>query len=174
MTSRTSPSLRLPGATIPRQPRTGGGRRPRRPRAAGRGRAPPSRAADKRVAPLPWAPAMANDQREVRLQKLAALRAAGVRPYADRFPTTHTLDAARRAAEGGDGVPVRIAGRVMTARAFGKLTFAHLQDASGRCQVALDASVVGEEALERFDRLVDLGDFVGFEGSTFRTKKGEP
>lgn len=117
---------------------------------------------------------MANDQREVRLQKLAALKAAGVKPYADRYPTTHSLVAAREAAEAGQGTPVRVAGRVMTARAFGKLTFAHLLDASGRCQVALDASVVGEEALERFDRLVDLGDFVGIEGTTFQTKKGEP
>jgi lysyl-tRNA synthetase class 2 len=117
---------------------------------------------------------MANDQREVRLQKLEGLRAAGIRPYADRYPTTHTLDAARKAAEGQEGVAVRIAGRVMTARAFGKLTFAHLQDASGRCQIALDAAHVGEEMLERFDRLVDLGDFVGIEGTTFRTKKGEP
>lgn len=117
---------------------------------------------------------MANDQREVRLQKLAALKAAGLRPYADRFPKTHTLDAARREAEAREGTPVKVAGRVMTARAFGKLTFVHLLDSSGRCQVALDASVVGEEALERFDRLVDLGDFVGIEGTTWRTKKGEP
>src|SRR5262245_36918292 len=117
---------------------------------------------------------MANDQREVRLQKLEALRAAGVRPYADRFPKTHTLDAARRLAEQKEGEPVKVAGRVMTARAFGKLTFAHLLDASGRCQIALDEAFVGAEALERFDKLVDLGDFVGVEGKTFKTKKGEP
>src|SRR5439155_7960278 len=72
---------------------------------------------------------MSNDQREVRLQKLAALVAAGIRPYADRFPTTHALDEARREAERAEGTPVRVAGRVMTARAFGKLTFAHLLDA---------------------------------------------
>src|SRR5438045_3399540 len=117
---------------------------------------------------------MANDQREVRLQKLAALEAAGIRPYADRFPTTHTPDAARREAEQTEGSPVRVAGRVMTARAFGKLTFVRLLDGSGRCQVALDASAVGAEALHRFDTLVDLGDFVGVEGKTWKTKKGEP
>lgn len=117
---------------------------------------------------------MANDQREVRLQKLERLKAEGVRPYADRFPVTHTLDEARREAEKAEGVPVRVAGRVMTSRAFGKLTFAHLLDRSGRCQVALDAQHVGEEGLSRFDRLVDLGDFVGCEGVTFKTKKGEP
>src|SRR5262245_15823689 len=117
---------------------------------------------------------MANDQREVRLQKLERLRAEGVRPYADRFETSHVLDEARRLAEAAEGTPVRVAGRVMSSRAFGKLTFAHLQDRSGRCQVALDVAKVGEEALSRFDRLVDLGDFVGVEGTTFKTKKGEP
>jgi len=117
---------------------------------------------------------MANDQREVRLQKLEALKAAGIRPYADRYPTTHTLEAARKGAETAEGTKVRVAGRVMTARAFGQLTFVHLQDASGRCQVALDASVVGADALAQFDKLVDLGDFVGVEGTTWTTKKGEP
>src|SRR5262245_5911031 len=117
---------------------------------------------------------MANDQREVRLQKLERLRAEGVRPYADRFETSHVLDEARRLAEAAEGTPVRVAGRVMSSRAFGKLTFAHLQDRSGRCQVAFDATHVGEEQLSRFDRLVDLGDFVGVEGTTFKTKKGEP
>src|SRR5262245_8965064 len=117
---------------------------------------------------------MANDQRESRLKKLEALRAEGVRPYADRYPTTHTLDAARKEAERKEGVAVRVAGRVMTSRAFGKLTFATLQDASGRCQIGLDVSKVGEASLARFDRLVDLGDFVGVEGDTYKTKKGEP
>jgi lysyl-tRNA synthetase class 2 len=117
---------------------------------------------------------MANDQREVRLKKLQALVAEGVRPYADRYPTTHSLEAARKAAEKAEGTKVKVAGRVMTSRAFGQLTFATLQDASGRCQVAFDASKVGEASLSRFDRLVDLGDFVGVEGETFKTKKGEP
>jgi lysyl-tRNA synthetase class 2 len=115
-----------------------------------------------------------DDLREVRIRKLEALREAGVRPYADRYERTHALDEARKAAEAGEAVRVRTAGRVVSARAFGRLTFVHLQDASGRCQVALDASHVGEDSLERFDRLVDMGDFVGVEGTTFRTKKGEP
>jgi len=121
-----------------------------------------------------------NDIRGVRLQKLEALRAAGLRPYADRFDRTHTLAAARAlASEQADettatGTPVRVAGRVMTRRAFGKLLFLHLQDGSGRCQVVMDAEDVGAAAIERFQRFVDLGDHVGVEGTTARTKKGEP
>ncbi len=117
---------------------------------------------------------MPNDQREVRLQKLEGLRAAGIRPYADRYPTTHSLAKAREEAQAVAGTKVRVAGRLMTSRAFGQLTFAHLQDASGRCQIALDATHVGAEALSIFDKFTDLGDFVGIEGVTFQTKKGEP
>src|SRR5438876_10986797 len=103
---------------------------------------------------------MPNDQREVRIQKLEALKAAGVRPYADRYPKTHTLAEARREAEKAEGTPVKVAGRVMTSRSFGKLTFAHLKDGTGTCQVALDAAHLDPASLDRSDRLVDLGDFV--------------
>ena len=121
-----------------------------------------------------------NDIRGVRLQKLEALRAAGIRPFADRFERSHTLAEARAAAEQqqGEGVEsgqaVTIAGRVMTRRAFGKLLFVHLQDGSGRCQIVLDASEIGEEPIEQFQSYVDLGDHIGVSGTTARTKKGEP
>ncbi len=117
---------------------------------------------------------------EARLQKLAAIEAAGVRPYAERYERTHTLAEARDVAErqqGDDtasGEAVRVAGRVMTRRMFGKLLFVHLQDGSGRCQVVLDANEIGDEPLERFQAWVDLGDHIGVEGTTARTKKGEP
>ena len=121
-----------------------------------------------------------DEQRAARRAKLDALVAAGLRPYADRYPRTHDLVATRRAAEAvegppaGDGDLVRTAGRVLTIRPFGRLVFLHLQDGSGRCQVALDAAFVGDEALERFGRFVDLGDHLGVEGRVGRTRKGEP
>jgi lysyl-tRNA synthetase class 2 len=69
---------------------------------------------------------------------------------------------------------VAVAGRVLTVRSFGRLTFFHLLDGSGRCQVALDEKLVGRERLDRFEQYVDLGDHVGVRGYTGRTKKGEP
>ncbi|MDF1700999.1 MAG: lysine--tRNA ligase [Planctomycetota bacterium] len=117
---------------------------------------------------------------DARLQKLAAIKAAGVLPYAERYERSHTLAKAREAAanqtgdDAGSGVAVRVAGRVMTRRMFGKLLFVHLQDGSGRCQVVLDANEIGDEPLERFQAWVDLGDHIGVEGTTARTKKGEP
>jgi lysyl-tRNA synthetase class 2 len=121
-----------------------------------------------------------DEVRAVRLGKLEALRAAGIRPFADRFDRTHSLAEARDLAAEQDGegtesgTAVHVAGRVMTRRVFGKLVFVHLQDGSGRCQVVLDERVVGAEAIERFQQFADLGDHVGVAGTTARTKKGEP
>jgi lysyl-tRNA synthetase class 2 len=118
--------------------------------------------------------------RQVRLQKLEALKAAGMRPYNDRYERTHVLADVRAVAEAQEsddpatGTLASVAGRVMMQRVFGKLVFVHLQDGSGRCQVVLDANSMGDEAVQQFQDFVDLGDHVGFEGRTARTKKGEP
>ncbi|MFV1959679.1 MAG: lysine--tRNA ligase [Planctomycetota bacterium] len=121
---------------------------------------------------------MFDDLRETRVQKMRELREAGILPYAERYPRTHALsEAGRIAREQADdqgGETVRVAGRVLTVRSFGKLTFFHLQDGSGRCQVALDRRTVGAEVMDRFKRFVDMGDHVGVEGTTGRTRKGEP
>ena len=120
------------------------------------------------------------DVRTVRLQKLEALRAAGLRPYAERYERSHTLAQARQLATDqaesapATGQAVRVAGRVMTRRVFGKLVFLHLQDGSGACQAVLDAQALGDEAMAQFLAFVDLGDHIGVAGSTGRTKKGEP
>ena len=121
---------------------------------------------------------MFDELREVRIQKLHELREAGINPYAERYPRTHSLREAYTLGDGfeGDdqGDPVSVAGRVLTIRSFGKLTFLHLQDGSGRCQVALDTRVVGKESMDLFKRVVDMGDHIGVEGKPGKTRKGEP
>ncbi len=118
--------------------------------------------------------------RAQRLLKLEALKAAGVRPYAARYERTHSLEQAREIAASqaagapAEGTDVRVAGRVLTVRAFGKLVFLHLQDGSGRCQVVLDETQVGAAAMALFSACVDGGDHIGVQGRTGRTKKGEP
>ncbi len=120
-----------------------------------------------------------DEQRQVRLSKLELLREAGIQPYADRFARNHCMVSARMQAEQQEsedpsGDEVRVAGRVMTVRKFGKLLFCHMQDASGRCQIAMDERTIGKESMALFDRVVDLGDHIGVVGKTGRTKKGEP
>lgn len=113
-----------------------------------------------------------SDQHEVRLAKLAKLRELGINPYPGRFPTSHGLDEARHLAPETKGVAV--AGRLMTMRVMGKLSFATLGDHSGRIQISVSQDDVGEEFYKGvWKKLLDLGDFVGIEGETWVTKTGE-
>ncbi len=68
--------------------------------------------------------------------------------------------------------PFRLAGRVMSVRDFGKGAFVVLQDRSGPLQLHLKKDVLGDEAW-RVYKLVDLADFVGVEGTLFKSKTGE-
>lgn len=111
-----------------------------------------------------------NEQMEVRGAKTEALREAGELPYAERFERTHALAEARELADGEEGV--RVAGRVVAVRYFGKLAFGHLHGFSGRMQFSLQKNALGER-FAQFKKLVDIGDFVGIEGAIMTTKTGE-
>lgn len=75
-----------------------------------------------------------------------------------------TLDAAARR--------VSVAGRLLAKRVMGKLSFATLQDASGRIQLFMQRDLLGEDAYKAFKQL-DIGDIVGVTGNLSRTNKGE-
>lgn len=114
-----------------------------------------------------------NEQRDVRLSKLERLRSAGVNPWPERFVRTHTLAEARALPAGTTGV--RVCGRLMTMRVMGKMSFATLQDQSGRCQISVQCEATGENFYkEVWKKLIDLGDFLGIEGEMVVTKTGEP
>jgi lysyl-tRNA synthetase, class II len=104
-----------------------------------------------------------------RLRKLEEIKKLGITPYAEKYERTHSL---KEAFEGGEGTKVKVAGRIMTLREMGKLAFAHLQDFSGRMQIAFQVDEIGKEKM-KFLRLLDLGDFIGVEGEVFTTHKGE-
>ena len=111
-----------------------------------------------------------NDQMKVRLDKIPALREAGENPYTDRFERTHTPGEARELADGVENV--RCCGRLVSFRSFGKLAFGHIFDMYGKVQFALQKDVLGDR-FKTFEKLVDIGDFVGVEGSMISTKTGE-
>jgi lysyl-tRNA synthetase, class II len=116
------------------------------------------------------------DQRELRIEKLARLRARGIDPYPARVQATHTSAeacAAFEQAQDGSQVTVQVAGRLMTVRVMGKSTFAHLADGSGRLQIYVRRDVVGDETYELFVKDIDVGDFIAAEGHLFRTRTGE-
>jgi lysyl-tRNA synthetase class 2 len=117
------------------------------------------------------------ETRAHRLEKLDALRARGIEPYPVRFDRDSTAAAIR--AEFGDLAPgadtgkvVHLAGRVMGERRHGGLDFADLQDETGKIQLLVTRSEVGGEGLHDFSDL-DLGDWIGVEGTVVASDKGE-
>ena len=109
-------------------------------------------------------------QQEYRLDKLQALKELGIKAFPERYETTHLLKEAGQLPDETTGV--KVAGRVVSVRKMGKLTFAHLQDIEGRVQVSLKKDAIGE-SYDIFHKVVDIGDFIGVEGHTFTTKTGE-
>ena len=112
-----------------------------------------------------------NELIALRRQKLEALRSLGVAPFGRSFPTTGSIREVRD--QFVEGATLRAAGRVTAHRDMGKSHFLDLRDASGRIQIYVQAKELGPEAMEMFG-LLDLGDFIGVEGTCFLTKTGEP
>ncbi|MBP9773225.1 MAG: lysine--tRNA ligase [Candidatus Peribacteraceae bacterium] len=107
----------------------------------------------------------------LRFDKAQQLRAQHMQPYAAKFSRSHTLLAAR---DTTDDTACTIAGRVVLFRDMGKLTFATLQDHTGRLQIAFRKEEVGDDVYKNAMKLIDLGDFIGISGKRFTTQKGEP
>jgi len=118
-----------------------------------------------------------SEQEIIRREKLGRLRELGINPYpANLFPVSHTSKQVKDTFE--EGKKVIVAGRVMSTRIQGKASFASLQDSEGRIQIYVnrDELCPGEDKTlynEVFKKLVDLGDFIGVEGSLFTTQVGE-
>ena len=118
------------------------------------------------------------EQVRVRREKLERIREMGINPYPVGGPRTATL-AEVRAQHGGleadrrTGEIVSVVGRVMLKRDGGKLCFATLRDGSGDLQVMLSLADVGEEQLDLWKRIIDLGDHVSVTGEVITSRKGE-
>ena len=110
---------------------------------------------------------------KVRREKLAALRAEGRDPFKEtRFDVTHHAQDIKDNFDALEGSEVRVAGRLMSKRGMGKLSFCDLQDKSGRIQLYARKDEMDEEEYNRFKKY-DIGDIVGVEGEVFRTQRGE-
>ncbi len=107
----------------------------------------------------------------VRHEKAKKLRALGRLPYAAKWSRSCTLQEGHGAK---DGTAMTVAGRVVLFRDMGKLTFATLQDHTGRLQIALREEEIGKEEYQLLLKTIDLGDIIGIEGVRFTTQKGEP
>ena len=107
----------------------------------------------------------------IRREKLARLRELGVDPFGGRFETDTTAFDLKEAFT--DDQDVRLAGRILAIRDMGKSVFFVIGDVHGRIQGYLNKKGVSEKDWEVW-QLLDRGDWIGIEGITFTTGKGEP
>ena len=112
-----------------------------------------------------------NELIALRRKKLEMLRAKGVEPFGTGFDVSGSIAEVREQFK--EGETLRVAGRITAHRDMGKSHFLDLRDVTGRIQVYIHAKEVGPELIELF-RLLDIGDFIGVEGTCFVTKSGEP
>jgi lysyl-tRNA synthetase class 2 len=117
----------------------------------------------------------------VRREKLANLIAEGKNPFEitsyDVTASTKEIKDGfdrfeKNEEEGREGIPVRIAGRMMSRRVMGKASFVHLMDGEGKIQLYVRRDSVGEELYAGFKKW-DVGDIIGVSGFVFRTQTGE-
>jgi len=110
---------------------------------------------------------------KIRREKLAALQAEGRDPFQQtRFVVSHHAQEIKDHFDELEGREVTVAGRLMSKRGMGKVSFCDLQDKSGRIQLYARKDEMDEEEYDRFKKF-DIGDIVGVSGTVFRTQRGE-
>ena len=114
-----------------------------------------------------------SEQTRIRREKLTNLQAEGQNPFViTRFDWDATSQQIKDNFDGMEGKPVKVAGRLMSKRGMGKVSFCDLQDRDGRIQLYARQDEMDEEVYKKFKKF-DIGDIVGVEGEAFRTQRGE-
>ena len=110
---------------------------------------------------------------KIRRDKLSALQEAGQDPFQiTKFEKKNNTAEIIDNFEALEEQPVKVAGRLMSKRVMGKVTFCDLQDREGRIQLYVKRDEVGEEPYKVFKKY-DIGDIVGVDGVVFRTQTGQ-
>ena len=114
-----------------------------------------------------------SEQTRIRREKLTNLQAEGQNPFViTRFDWDATSQQIKDNFDAMEGKPVKVAGRLMSKRGMGKVSFCDLQDRDGRIQLYARQDEMDEEIYKKFKKF-DIGDIVGVEGEAFRTQRGE-
>ena len=114
-----------------------------------------------------------SEQTRIRREKLTNLQAEGQNPFViTRFDWDATSQQIKDNFDAMEGKPVKVAGRLMSKRGMGKVSFCDLQDRDGRIQLYARQDEMDEEVYKKFKKF-DIGDIVGVEGEVFRTQRGE-
>ena len=99
--------------------------------------------------------------------KLNKLIEYGIYPFGRKFSDKISIKSIDR-----EDQSVRVAGRIVSYRRQGKVSFGHIEDGDSKIQYYIKKDVVGERLYEIY-KLLNVGDFIGINGSTFHTNTGE-
>ena len=112
-------------------------------------------------------------QTKIRREKLAVLQNQGKDPFQiTRFDWDTTSGQIKENFDAMEGRSVKVAGRLMSKRGMGKVSFCDLQDRDGRIQLYARQDEMDEAVYQEFKKY-DIGDIVGVDGEVFRTQRGE-
>ena len=110
---------------------------------------------------------------KVRRDKLRELQESGNDPFQiTKYEVNNDSANIKANFDALEGSQVSIAGRLMSKRGMGKVSFCDLQDKSGRIQLYARKDEMDEAEYNRFKKF-DIGDIVGVKGVVFRTQRGE-
>ena len=110
---------------------------------------------------------------QIRRDKLKQLQQEGNDPFQiTRYEVDNDSANIKEHFDALEGSQVSIAGRLMSKRGMGKVSFCDLQDKSGRIQLYARKDEMDEAEYNRFKKY-DIGDIVGVKGVVFRTQRGE-
>jgi lysyl-tRNA synthetase class 2 len=115
---------------------------------------------------------------EKRKHKFKTLRQSDLQLFPNDFRVSHTINEIQTIIEKtpetlkSDSPSFAVAGRMVAINRFGKTTFIRFRDRSGQLQAYIRKDQVGDDAYQLL-RQLDVGDFVGLNGTMFQTKTGE-
>ncbi len=114
-------------------------------------------------------------ERSDRLEKLNTLKEAGTNSYPAKSSRTHKVSEVLLSFENlkQENTKITIAGRLMSKRSHGNLSFASIYDGSERIQIAFTKKDTGADEYKKFTKMIDVGDFVEVTGHCFVTHKGQ-
>ncbi|MBE7044699.1 MAG: lysine--tRNA ligase [Ruminococcaceae bacterium] len=110
---------------------------------------------------------------QIRRDKLTELQENGRDPFeVTKFDRTHKAEEIKANYDALEETTVSIAGRLMSKRGMGKVSFGHVADISGQIQIFVKKDILGEDEYAIYKKY-DIGDIVGVEGKVFTTQTGE-
>lgn len=111
-----------------------------------------------------------NEYQRIRLEKLEEWKKRQI-GYPGKFAKSHSSSQIKTLPDKTAGI--KMAGRLLSMRVMGKLTFAQVQDHTGKVQISLQQDILGLDDYKFFTKKLDIGDYIGLEGETYTTQKLE-